>query len=258
MKTAKRKSLLSGLHLKMGTEEVLTALSALGRSPAADIAAHLNKPKSSIYDGLDELIRHGLVIEESTDRGRMFSITDPEHIKQLKTTRINDIEHAFSEVIKLSQNKSRSVSQPRIKFYSGVEGMRQAFRDMNWTAEYKDSYLMWPMKEMLDVLGEEFLRFHSSGRYKHKVMLHAISKESDRSLRNDPKHEWLEHDPKEKLREVRYAPKSIEWSMSFWAYGNQTLFAGGGTEKFAFIIRSKDFTQLMIELWKSTWEKCRK
>jgi HTH-type transcriptional regulator, sugar sensing transcriptional regulator len=258
MKTSKKKSSLSALHIRQGTEEVLTALATLGRSPAADIAAHLNKPKSSIYDGLDELQRQGLVVEESNDRGRVFSLAETEHLKQLKTSKITDVEQAFAEVIKLSQNKSRSVSQPRIKFYSGVEGMRQAFRDMNWTSEYRDTYLMWPMQEMLDTLGEEFLRFHSSGRYKHRVVLHAISKESDRKLRGDPHHEWLQHDPKEKLREVRYAPKHVDWAMSFWSYGNQTLFAGGGSEKFAFIIRSKDFTELMIELWKSMWEKSKK
>jgi hypothetical protein len=42
--------------------------------------------------------------------------------------------------------------------------------------------------------------------------------------------------------------------MSYWIYDNKVLFAGGGKERFAFIVHSKEFTDLMIVLWKQMWE----
>jgi len=244
---------LLALDIKPITRQVLKALAKLGQSPAADIAAHLNKPKSSIYDGIEELMKLGLVIEESAGVARTFVLSKPEQIDQIKKTQLSLVEKAYSEIAKITKEQTgNTVSRPRIRFYTGVEGIQQAFRDMQWTSKYKDAYLMWPMKDMLDALGEQFLKFHSEGRMRHSVMIHSIRKDSDRVLeKKDDK--WLESNPKEKFREVRYAPKDAKWTMSFWAYGDQTLFAGSGTEHFAFIMRSKEFTELMILLWKQMW-----
>lgn len=241
------------LSLKPISEQVLGALAHLGRSPASDIATLLNKPKSSIYDGLEELGKVGLITEESSDKGKIFVMSDTRQIEQVKARKTAETQSAFDEIIRMaSEKKEKEVSRPRIRFYSGTEGITQAFRDMDWCAEYKDAYLMWPMKDMLDTLGEDFLKHHGEGRFKHEVMLHSIRKDSDRELER-PEHEWLKNDKDKKLREVRYASEDTSWDMSFWAYGDQTLFAGSGSERFAFIVKSRDFTNLMILLWKSAW-----
>ncbi len=241
------------LNIKPVSKILLLALSKLGRSSVADLAVYINKPKSSVYDGLSELAQKGLVIEEGEDRVKLFVLSDIAHIQEIQKKEVANIENTYKAIINLASDNSREiVSRPRIRFYTGVEGIRQAFRDVEWSSRYKDAYLMWPMKDMIDTLGEDFLKFHGEGRYKHGVVLHSIRKESDRKL-NTPNHEWLKNDLEEKLREVRYASKDMEWGMSFWAYGDQVLFAGGGSENFALLVKSKDFTKLMILLWKQTW-----
>lgn len=248
---------LEGLGLRPNTKQVLVALAKLGRSPAADIAAHLNKPKSSIYDGLNELARLNLVVEESSDTSRVFSLAKPEQIAQIKARQMSLVESSFSEILKIAQNPISTVARPRIRFYSGVEGIRQAFRDTPWRAKCKESYLMWPMKDMIETLGEPFLKQHGGERTKHKVMLYSIRKESDRQIMKE-QYDWLKSDRLALLREVRYAPKNIDWSMSFWVYGDQTVFAGSGSEHFAFIVHSREFASLMTLLWKQTWERSTK
>jgi predicted transcriptional regulator len=249
---------LSALDIKPITREVLSVLARKGRSPAADIAVDLNKPKSSIYDGLDELLKLGLITEESSGHARIFVLAKEEQVEEIKKTQVSNLESAFAEVIRMSQEQeTKTVARPRIRFYSGKEGIQQAFRDTQWTSHHKDAYLMWPMKDMIDTLGENFLKFHSEGRLKHKVMIHSIRKDSDRVL-EDKNYKWLEDDTKINLREVRYAPRDLDWNMSFWAYGDQTLFAGSGSEYFAFIMKSKEFTDLMILLWEQMWEKSTK
>jgi sugar-specific transcriptional regulator TrmB len=249
---------LKSIGLRPLSEHVLVALSQLGRSPAVDIASFLNKPKSSIYDSLEELKEKSLVIEESGDTGKVFVLADPRQIEQVKERRISDIQSAFAEITKMaSEKKERVLVRPRIRFYSGIEGTKQAFRDMGWVSEHKDAYLMWPMKDMLDTLGEEFLKHHGEGRFKHGVLIHSIRKESDRIL-VALRHDWLKDDIEEKLREVRYASADTEWGMSFWTYGDQTLFAGSGSEHFALIVKSRDFANLMITLWKHAWVQATK
>lgn len=240
-------------HIKKGTKQVLEALAKLGTASAADIASYTNKPKPSVYDALNELIKMGMVSEQSGNTGRTFSLADPEQIQKIKAIQISKISSVFDEITELRRNqKEIIVARPRIRFYSGVEGIQQAFRDNDWQAKYKDAYLMWPMKTMIEAVGEKFLKNHSAGHLYHKVMLHAISHISDKEVRGEG--EWLKSDPKTHYREVRYAPKDMDWSMSFWAYGDKTLFAGGGKEKFAFVVHSKEFTDLITILWKRIWD----
>jgi predicted transcriptional regulator len=254
MKTQKK---FDALGLKQISKDVLLTLAKIGRSPASDIASYLNKPKPSVYDGLNELKSVGLVIEESDGLAKLFVLSKTEQINDIKKKQISLIETAFTELMSITkETPSGSVVRPRIRFYSGVEGIRQAFRDNQWTSKYKDAYLMWPMKEMADVVGERFLELHSEGRFRHGVVIHAISKHSDRKFRGD--NDWLENNLQTRLREVRYASKDTKWNMSFWAYGDQTLFAGSGDEHFAFVIKSKDFTDLMIILWKQMWDRSEK
>jgi sugar-specific transcriptional regulator TrmB len=253
----KQQDSLKGLDIRSNTKSVLGALAYLGRAKAVDIASYLNKPKSSIYDGLNELIDLGLAIEESSDTCKIFSIAQKEQLTQIKLNQLSLVENAFKEIHKIaSSTAQKTTPRPRIRFYAGVEGTQQAFRDMQWNSEYKDAYLMWPMKDMLKTLGEQFLKSHGSERHKHKVVLHSIRKDSDRAfLKNH--YEWLESDRLSQLREVRYAPKNADWNMSFWVYGEQTLFASSGSEHFAFIVRSQEFADLMTVLWKQTWERSR-
>jgi predicted transcriptional regulator len=248
---------LNGLDIRSNTKSVLGALAYLGRAKAVDIASHLNKPKSSIYDGLNELIDLGLAVEESSDTCKIFSLAQMEQLSQIKTKQISLIENAFKEIEKISTDITpKTTARPRIRFYAGVEGTTQAFRDMQWNSQYKNAYLMWPMKDMIRTLGEQFLKSHGSERYKHKVTLHTISKDSDRAFFKKH-HEWLDGDKLSQFRKARYAPKGADWSMSFWVYGDQTLFASSGSEHFAFIVRSQEFADLMTVLWKQTWEKSR-
>lgn len=247
------KNTLSPLNMRPTSKLILQALSKLGRSPAADIAAYINKPKPSVYDGLSELAQMGLVIEEGEDKAKVFALSNELQIKELREKQVLKVKDAYDEILKLAQEgDNHIVARPRVRFYVGPEGIRQAFRDMQWNSKNKDAYLMWPMRDMLDTLGEDFLKHHSEGRFKHNVTIHSIRKDTDRSLTSS-KHEWLKSDIKETLRNVRYAAKETQWNMSFWCYGDQTLFAGSGSESFALMVKSRDFTDLMISLWKQAW-----
>ncbi len=252
---------LMALSMKPAAQAVLSTLTKVGRSNAADLAAYLNKPKSTIYDGLDELMKLGLVNEESDNTSRVFVLAEQEQMLNLKKARMSQIEGAFSEIfsmIEQGEKQAKVVARPRVRFYSGVEGIRQAFRDTQWNARDKETFLMWPMQEMLDTLGEEFLKQHAQGRFTHNVMLYCIQKESDRSIQNQEEHKWLHQKNEHQLTSLRFAPKDTKWNMSFWIYGDQVLFAGGGKELFAFIIRSRDFTELIKILWRQMWENSNK
>ncbi len=246
---------LSLLGLKPQAQKVLISLIELGNSPAAPIATKLSLPKSTVYDALEELVSNSLVVEFSGEQGKVFSIADAARLAELHQQRMKELQDAQTTFLHFMENHASETGtfKPKIKFYSGISGMRQAFRDMSWQKDIKTAYLMWPMQDMIDVLGEPFLEHHGSQRHKFGVHLKSIRKESDKRL-NTAEHQWLiRHDPKEQARTVRYAPPSVDWSMSYWIYGDKCLFAGGDKERFAFTVHSREFASLMRLLWEQMW-----
>jgi predicted transcriptional regulator len=245
-------------ELKPISKKVLLDIVEHGVSSVAQISSHLHTPKSTIYDALSPLIEQSLINEYSGDRGKTFGISDHEQLARAHSERMEELKRAHASLLSFIQTHKAtdSVSQPKIKFYAGTLGIRQAFRDIPWVKEYKESYLLWPVQDMIDSIGEEFFRWHGSQRFQHDVFLYCIEKHSDRKLQKNLNKEWL-HIKKKNLVEARYLPKNINWKMSYWIYGDKVLFASGGEEKIAFTVHSKEFSQMMKLMWQNTWKNAK-
>lgn len=242
------------LGLKPASKRVLIALTESDTSSAADLAATLNMPKSSVYDALGELVEKSLVTEYSDDKGKTFSIPDQDQLARVHKAKIQEIESAHKTLLSFLANstKENQVARPKIKFYSGIEGIKQAFRDMPWTEKYPEAYLMWPTTNMIDLLGEEFLYDHRKPGITLGVTVNVIEREADRSIEKSD-YEWLKGGPK-KLNKKRYVSKDVNWDMSYWIYGDKCLFASGGSEKIAFMVHSLEFANLMKVMWQEMWK----
>ena len=56
------------------------------------------------------------------------------------------------------------------------------------------------------------------------------------------------------LREIRIAPKKINFSMGYWIYENKVAFISSKKECFGFIIESKEFTEMMSSQHEAIWK----
>lgn len=239
--------------LSSASKKVLMDILTHGVSLVADISARLNMPKSSVYDAVVPLLENSLVNEYSDDRGKTFGISDKDQLTRAHEQRLAELKSAQSSLLELinTHHTNDTVARPKIKFYVGTLGIKQAFRDMMWNKDITETFLMWPVKEMIDI-DEDFFKWHGKQRFRYGVMLNCIEKHSDRILQK--KKDWLKNDARTNLARIRYLPKGTDWKMSFWIYGNKCLFASGGREKIAFTIHSKEFCQMMMLLWKSMWK----
>ncbi len=246
------------LDIKTTTKRILLLLIQKNNLSVADISTELKIPKSSIYDSLAELIEKSIVIEYMEGRSKTFGISDMAQLEAVYKKKIDSLDSAHKSFISYIQenlhkkDEKVGLSRPRIKFYYGVEGMRQAFRDTPWVAEHKETYLMWPMVEMVNLLGEEFLIHHGTSRFGHEVMMQVVQKHSDRN-KVPESFQWKNHDVESKFTQIKFAPKNMDWSISYWIYGDQVLFAGSGYEKYAFVVHSREFAQLMKLMWQQIW-----
>ncbi len=240
------------------SKKVLLDIIEHGISTVADISARTGLPKSTIYDSIPPLLDQSLINQYLDDRGKSFGVSDQTQIIRANEKKLEDLKGAQNSFLSLIKDNlaKDTVARPRIKFYAGTLGIKQAFRDMPWQKDIKEAYMLWPNREMLDI-DEDFFRWHGSSRFKHEVFIYAIENHRDRKMQKMKKHEWI-WSTKENLAEARYLPKGVDCKMSFWLYGNKCLFASGGQEKIAFVVHSKEFCLMMKILWQSLWETSKK
>lgn len=257
--TAPGKGFLDIFGLSAPAQRVLMDIVSHGASTVADIAARLNMPKSTVYDAIAPLLEQSLINEYDDGRGRSYGVSDADQISRAQAERLDALKAAQASLLALvkdSRGAGDSVARPKIKFYAGTLGVKQAFRDMMWQKDLKEAYLFWPAKDMIGI-DEDFFKWHGTQRFKHGVFIYAIENHEDRQIQGVDEHRWLRN-TRDNLVEVRYLPKGVSSKMSFWLYGNKCLFASGGSEKIAFAVHSREFAQMMKLLWQSLWEKARK
>lgn len=247
------KGAIRSLGLPVNSEQVLQDIVKHGTSSVADISARLGMPKSSVYDATTPLLEQSLINEYSSEHGKTFGISEIEQLKRAQEQQLEELKAAQDSLLKFigTHHKEDVVARPRIKFYSGTLGIKQAFRDMPWKKEIPEAYLLWPAKEMNEI-DEEFFRWHGAGRFKHNVFIYTIENHNDREVVRKPKHSWLRNTD-DNLVEVRFLPKEMHSKMSFWLYGNTCLFASGGPEKIAFAVHSKEFASMIKIFWQGLW-----
>ena len=248
----------SVLDIKTTTKRILLLLIEKNNLTVLDMSSELNIPKSSIYDSLKELIDKSIVIEYMEGKSKTFGLSDLKQLDNIYKKKLETLDSAHKSLISYieenlhKKDDNTGISRPRIRFYYGVEGIRQAFRDTPWVSEHKETYLMWPMVEMVELLGEEFLIHHGTSRFNYQIMMRVVQKYSDKN--NVPESfKWKKYDENEKFTEIRFAPENMDWSISYWIYGDQVLFAGSGYEKYAFVVHSREFAGLMKLMWGQIW-----
>jgi len=140
--------------------------------------------------------------------------------------------------------------EPKIKFYSGAEGVKQVLRDMLW---YKniETLTMWPMSEMVEILDKEYLADLNRKRIRRNISIKGIWPES--KAVNLKEYPFLGVGKKH-LRELRIAPKNMRWNMSYWLYEDKVAFISSRQEGFGFVVHSKDFSDLIRTQFEVIWE----
>jgi sugar-specific transcriptional regulator TrmB len=242
------------LHLGIpeNAHRVYLHLVEKGPTSARQLAENLNMPRPSVYDNLELLMKRGLVVDRYEENRKMFQVDDVKNLSRLIQEKMDALRRDEQEFNTLLPNLARQTKtiEPKIRFYSGVEGVRHVLQDMLWY-DNTETLTMWPISEMIEILGDDYLADLNRKRIRQKISIRGIWPRN--KAVNLKKYPFLGVG-KEHLRELRLAPPKMSWNMSYWLYADKVAFISSRKETFGFVVHSKDFTELMQTQFEIIWD----
>jgi len=233
--------------------EVYSALLEFGTSTAGNLAKKINVPRSSLYGFLSTLAERGLVSQSEDDGVKLWFAESPERILSILDREIDqwgETKTRFNKFLPdLLARQAVDFTTPRFRYFEGSEGVKNILKDM---LLYRDivTEAFWPIRSMVDILGEEFFEYFNIHRIRQRIYTKAIWP-ADRVL--DIRRFKFLGVGEEFCREIRRAPKGIDCSMGYWAYHNKVAFISSRSESFGFIVESRELKDMLAAQFSVTW-----
>lgn len=246
------KKILNDIGLPDNSSRIYMRLLETGHSSARQLAENLNIPRPTVYDNLKLLIKNSLVVEKEEENKKIFGIDDVKNLQNLITLKIDSLKSDQQKIIDVLPDLKLGFKslEPKIKFYSGTEGIKQVLKDLLWY-ENIESLTMWPINEMVKILGAEYLENLNIRRIRQKISIRGIWPQNKSVNFKDYPFLGI---GKEHLRQLRFAPKSMSWNMSYWLYADKVAFISSEQEYFGFIVHSRDFAELLKSQFEVIWK----
>jgi len=243
---------LADLDLPENVRRIYLKLFEVKSASARQLAEYLNIPRPSVYDHLKTLITQGLVVEHTHSNKKIFTLEDPQSLLQALQSKINRLTKERKQLVEILPALANAADafQPKIKTYSGAEGIRQVLNSLLWHRNI-ETQTMWPISEMVELLGESYLIDLNRERIRRNISIRGIwPRNRAVSLKQYP----FLASSKEYLRELRLAPKEMDWKMSYWMFADKVALISSRQEAFGFVIQSVDFQQLLKTQFDTIWK----
>jgi sugar-specific transcriptional regulator TrmB len=241
--------ILKELNFSDNTIKVYKRLLELGDASARQLAENIGIPRPSVYDYLNILIENGLIIQQSVDNKTIFRANEVSQLKHLIKEKIEVLEIESKNIEKYVPANQEKNIEPKIRHFKGIEQVKKILNDLSWY-ENTEILSIWPMKEMLMVLGSDYLENFNRKRIKNNNPLKIVWPKD--KIVNIDEFPFLGISAGHK-RDLRIAPMDMTWNMGHTIYEDKVAFISSHKETFGFIVQSKDFAELMKAQFEVVW-----
>ncbi len=241
--------LLGHLGIGDGAQKIYLSLIRDGQASPRLLSQRTGITRPSVYDQLKVLMTHDLVVELDIEGKAVYAAGDVKRLDAAVREMIEELEVGrvqFEKELPALLSRTETV-QPKIRFFEGKEGVMQLMKDILWHDHFT-LHIVWPYKEMLSVLGEDFLLWFNERRMKRGIKVASIW---PHALRTSRSHIFTHDGPDV---ERRYAEKGQIGKMGYLIYKNKVAFVSSGAEGFGFIVESTEFTSLQTMHFENLWQ----
>jgi sugar-specific transcriptional regulator TrmB len=233
---------LATLGIEGKLYQAYVAALELGEASVQSVAQKAGLGRTTAYDLLSKLEKNGLIRIVITGKKQHVIAEDPVvFLRRLELQRqaVDDL------VPQLRSIYNRSKSKPDIRFYEGEEGIRTVLWD-TLSCRSKTLRGVLTMDELIDTSGRNEIDRFLAERVKRGISLRVL-----RSASKDTEKIWPSST--EELRELRYAPQAVLFSMTMFIYDDKVTFLSSKKENYGMIFQSEEFSRLHENLFEGIW-----
>lgn len=227
---------------------VYLALLELGPTTATKIARKAGINRTTAYDILDSLAKDSLVNFIAETKVQKFA---PEHPNKVIAFLENKIKSAqsklkqASEVIPELLTLYNTKEKPRVRYYEGIDGMREAFEDTLTSTETIRVYAVG--EDMFSALSEEYFKNYFKQRVAKNISTRVIAPDTPSTR------EVIKNDAQEMRTTLLVDADKFYFSTETNIYDNKIMIASW-KEKFALIIESEEIANGYKKTFELAWE----
>jgi len=244
------KDLLENLRyfgLTKNESSVYLALLELGRGTVSQISRKGNVNRTTGYDILDSLVNKGLVQISGKEPKQEYVAESPDNLLKVLATRIEeakqDLEKAKELVPKL-QSLYRVEGRPQVKFYEGVEGLREVFED-TLKIPNKKMVAFAALEAQHAALPDFFPRYYQR-RVENNISMRAIFPKTPGGIERA-------NQDKTEARESMFVPSDqYGFNPAINVYDDKVMIASF-PEKLGIIIESAQIADVMRKIFELSW-----
>jgi sugar-specific transcriptional regulator TrmB len=241
------KTALLEIGLHENQIKVYLALLQMGEGAIHDIAVNAGIKRTTVYSILDVLKSKGLVTYIEKAGHRTYYGENPRKVlfyfKDQEQNLKSQAKKFESVIPELSSIYNVSATKPKIRFYEGVEGLKQVFEETLTLKPNEEILAIATAAIIHKVLGNEWVENYLARRVKGKITQKAIVEDS---------HLGREHQKNDKKenRITRLVPKEkFPFSNEINIFGNKVMIASF-KDQMGVIIESAD----VARTWKAVFE----
>lgn len=226
---------------------VYLALLELGPSTTTEISRAAKINRTTGYDILESLVSEGLVNPIGETKIQKFAAENPDRVIVFLENKIKQ----GQENLKLAYNLIPELlsvynekEKPKVKFYEGIERVKEAFED---TLTAKKEILAYAVgADMFKSVGREYFRDYSEKKVARNIKVRVIAPD-------DPESREVVLRDKEELRESLLVPKEqFYFSTEVNIYNNKILTISW-KEKFAVVVESEEIANAQRKIFELAW-----
>ena len=247
-------SFLTHIGFTQNDIQLYTTLVESGPQNLTAITKKAGINRTSAYYMLEKLIKRGLVkVTVKGGKRKIYVADDPKHVLRLYDDYVDEITSSRKELKKQVQQLSGLYANasvtPKITFYQGKEGVKKVMAKA-FNGDYPEVLSIHVLDQTLNIVGSDwFKKFVIDTHVEENVLVKVLRVEEE--MKRQPEIDLIE--PEEPLLQRRILPKSFDFTVSSFIYGNNVAYISSKKESYAMTMHSEELTTMQREIFNYLW-----
>ena len=233
--------ILKNLGLNSKEIKIYLALLELGTGTIQQIAGKAKITRTNVYDHLENIKNMGFISEIKHDKKTLLISQNPQILEQKAEKNLENINQAMPELLGIFNTPA---TKPKITFYEGKQGLKQAYEFVLKTTS-KTIYAIMDADQMVNIFGDKYAWEWASRRSKNAIKYFGILKEG----KQGNKAKKLDQQQNRQTRLV----KNVKFSTEILIFDNKVVMMSYKKPYSATIIENIAIADTMKAMWQGWW-----